>query len=410
MCRRDRRRSATVIDATASVVDPTHRPGAPARPAPRPDRQPERPPRAASRRAGRAAGAAAESGKRAGAEPPARGRGPGQAVHPGCRTLGGPVHAHLDRRPPRHASRPGRPRGPSLSRRGPDGSTGLISAGVIRLGAGRRKGRRCPEPTTCWPWPTDSGGARSPPPRCTPSAPPPVSPRWPTGWPSCPPSPTCRPSAPTTGWSWSTPAAPSWPARSTGPCAAGRRAGSTPPSTPTGTSTTSSACRCGQPSRPRPAGPNRWWWPTRRCPPGSTATSSPPATTASSTGASSASTSLEWPTEYRYPDRTYRDRLDLDVGGRRRRAPPRQGGDRRPHLDLVPRAAGAVLRRPVHLGVAQRRQPAEGPALPARMGRRPASDARPLRRAGRRARGPAARPRLPGDRGGPGPPGPRRHR
>jgi glyoxylase-like metal-dependent hydrolase (beta-lactamase superfamily II) len=25
--------------------------------------------------------------------------------------------------------------------------------------------------------------------------------------------------------------------------------------------------------------------------------------------------SLEWPTEYRYPDRTYRDRLDLDVGG-----------------------------------------------------------------------------------------------
>ena len=27
--------------------------------------------------------------------------------------------------------------------------------------------------------------------------------------------------------------------------------------------------------------------------------------------------SLEWPTEYRYPDRTYRDRLDLDIGGRR---------------------------------------------------------------------------------------------
>ena len=26
---------------------------------------------------------------------------------------------------------------------------------------------------------------------------------------------------------------------------------------------------------------------------------------------------LVWPTEYRYPDRTYRDRLDLDVGGRR---------------------------------------------------------------------------------------------
>ena len=27
--------------------------------------------------------------------------------------------------------------------------------------------------------------------------------------------------------------------------------------------------------------------------------------------------SFEWPTEYRYPDRTYRDRLDLDVGGTR---------------------------------------------------------------------------------------------
>jgi alkyl sulfatase BDS1-like metallo-beta-lactamase superfamily hydrolase len=26
---------------------------------------------------------------------------------------------------------------------------------------------------------------------------------------------------------------------------------------------------------------------------------------------------LEWPTEYRYPDRTYRDHLDLEVGGRR---------------------------------------------------------------------------------------------
>jgi alkyl sulfatase BDS1-like metallo-beta-lactamase superfamily hydrolase len=27
--------------------------------------------------------------------------------------------------------------------------------------------------------------------------------------------------------------------------------------------------------------------------------------------------SLRWPTEYRYPDRTYRDHLDLDIGGRR---------------------------------------------------------------------------------------------
>ena len=65
-----------------------------------------------------------------------------------------------------------------------------------------------------------------------------------------------------------------------------------------------------------------------------------------------------------------------------RAAPPRSRGDRRPHLDLVPRAPGALLRRPVHLGLTQRRQPPEGPALPARVGRRPPPDARPLRRAG----------------------------
>ena len=64
---------------------------------------------------------------------------------------------------------------------------------------------------------------------------------------------------------------------------------------------------------------------------------------------------LEWPTEYRYPDRTYRDHLDLQVGGTPGRAPPRPGRDRRPHLDLVPRPPGALLRRPVHLGLAQRR-------------------------------------------------------
>ncbi len=64
-----------------------------------------------------------------------------------------------------------------------------------------------------------------------------------------------------------------------------------------------------------------------------------------------------------------------------RAAPPRSRRDRRPHLDLVPRAPGALLRRPVHLGVTECRQPPEGPALPARVGRRPPPDARPLRRA-----------------------------
>ena len=37
----------------------------------------------------------------------------------------------------------------------------------------------------------------------------------------------------------------------------------------------------------------------------------------SSTSGSSARRSSFWPTEYRYPDETYRDRLDLDVGGER---------------------------------------------------------------------------------------------
>ena len=56
---------------------------------------------------------------------------------------------------------------------------------------------------------------------------------------------------------------------------------------------------------------------TRRSPTGSTATSRPPGTTASSTSASSSTAEPFWPTEYRYPDETYRDRLDLDVGGER---------------------------------------------------------------------------------------------
>ena len=57
---------------------------------------------------------------------------------------------------------------------------------------------------------------------------------------------------------------------------------------------------------------------------------------------------------------------------------------------------GCSVRRPVHLGVAQCRQPAEGPALPGRVGRRPPPDARPLRLPRWWARGPPSRPRLPG--------------
>ena len=88
----------------------------------------------------------------------------------------------------------------------------------------------------------------------------------------------------------------------------------------------------------------------------------------------------------------------------RLRAAPREGRDRRPHHHLAGGEAGAVLRRPLHLGLAQRRQPPESPALPARVGRRPAPHARPRRRV------PPPRPRLPRRRGRPGPPGPDRHR
>ena len=83
-----------------------------------------------------------------------------------------------------------------------------------------------------------------------------------------------------------------------------------------------------------------------------------------------------------------------DPGRRRRelRAAAREGRDRRPHGDLGCRPAGAVLRRPVHLGLAQRGKPAEGAAVPAGMGRRAA----PHDRA--RGRVPAARARAAGHR------------
>ena len=55
---------------------------------------------------------------------------------------------------------------------------------------------------------------------------------------------------------------------------------------------------------------------------------------------------LRWPTEYRYPDVTYRDRLDLDVGGVALRAAPRAGRDRRPHVGVGARTPGALHRRP----------------------------------------------------------------
>ena len=94
-------------------------------------------------------------------------------------------------------------------------------------------------------------------------------------------------------------------------------------------------------------------------------------------------------------------------GARRRRPAPRASPcawrDRRPHLDVGAGPARAVLRRPVHLGLAQRRESSEGPALPRRVGRSPAGDDRPL------PGDPPPRSRVPGHRRAESPPGPDRH-
>ena len=107
---------------------------------------------------------------------------------------------------------------------------------------------------------------------------------------------------------------------------------------------------------------------------------------------SSGAEELQWPTDYRYPDETYRDRLDLEVGGERVRAPPRPRRDRRPHLGVGAGRAGAVHRRPLHLGVAELRQPAEGRSATRTSGPRALRDDGDAR-----ARGAAARAR-PADR------------
>ena len=89
---------------------------------------------------------------------------------------------------------------------------------------------------------------------------------------------------------------------------------------------------------------------------------------------------------------TYRDDLDLHVGGLDLQLHHAAGRDRRPHLGVDPVAPGRGRGRLRGLGVPQRRQPAEGPALPVGVGRRPAADAGP------RARAAAARPRPAGGR------------
>ena len=142
-----------------------------------------------------------------------------------------------------------------------------------------------------------------------------VSSRSPTASASAPLSPTCRRSGLVTacpGRHRQRAARPDRPRRHPH---VEPGAPASPPSTRTATSTTSSGYRSGRPRRSNGAGPPRRWSPTTPCPHASTATSSPTATTPSSTAASSVSPTCNWPTEYRYPDRTYHDSLDISVGG-----------------------------------------------------------------------------------------------
>ena len=77
---------------------------------------------------------------------------------------------------------------------------------------------------------------------------------------------------------------------------------------------------------------------------------------------------VQWPIDPDYPtDRV--PRRAAPAGRRARaRALPRARRDGRPHLGVDPGRAGALHRRPLHLGRAERRQPAEGAALRARLG------------------------------------------
>ena len=141
-----------------------------------------------------------------------------------------------------------------------------------------------------------------------------------------------------------------------------------------------------------------------RCRPASTATSSPRGTTRSSTGASSASPTWTGPPSTATPTAPTTTRLDVSVGGVDFALRHEKGETDDHTMTWQPGHPGAVLRRPVHLGLAQRGQPPEGAALPARVGRGPAAHARARRRV------PPARARVPRRRRRARPPGPHRHR
>ena len=84
---------------------------------------------------------------------------------------------------------------------------------------------------------------------------------------------------------------------------------------------------------------------------------------------------LKWPLDYRMPDDTYRDAMTISVGGETFELFHDRGETDDSTWMWDPGAQGALRRRPVHLGVAELRQPAEGAALRARLGDRVPQDA-----------------------------------
>ena len=187
------------------------------------------------------------------------------------------------------------------------------------------------------------------------------------------------------------------PARCTTRSAHGRAAASTPRSSPTATSTTCSASTSTRRTRAPTAGPRRRViahepiaerFERYRMTAGYNAVINQRQFKAPG---------LHWPIDYRMPDVTYRDALTITVGGETFELHHDRGETDDSTWVWDPGAQGALHRRPVHLGVAQLRQPAEGAALRARLGDRVPQDDRA------RARSAAARARAADHRRGPRP-------
>ncbi len=107
--------------------------------------------------------------------------------------------------------------------------------------------------------------------------------------------------------------------------------------------------------------------------------------------------SLEWPTEYRYPDRTYRDHLELDIGGTRAELHHAKGETDDHTWTWFPGSKVLCCGDLFIWASPNAGQSPEGPALSPGVGGRPPPDAGPLRRSRWGPRGAAARTRVPGD-------------